>query len=336
MSKDFGTIDFSMLLEQITNDIMDVIKGLPEEEQEAMLSKWKRVREKREDDSQESVGELWRTFTNDSGKCILTGCNAGGENIVLPDMINGLTFEIGNHAFQNSKIESITISGGVTTVGRLAFAHCNNLKKVTFDDGFSGIIMNSAFFDCGSLGEFIFPPCTSVIEPIVQRCQNLASIYIPNSVTTITSYAFAENINLKNIYFNGTKSEWSAIKKGYRWSDGMGDYIVYCQDGKIVTNKKTRKIDPAPKSSKCIVETQISLEEENTEYIYCEVDLGALRKYSYITEDESIKEGDTVVVPIGSRNLETMGVVVNVIRCTGKHAPYPPSKTKKIIRKYNA
>lgn len=336
MQKKIGSIDFNALLEQITNDMTDAIRDLPKEEKEAMLAKWKRILAKREDDSKESSGDLWRIFTNDSGKCILTGCYAGDANIVLPDMINGSTFEIGDHAFQDSKIESITISVGVTTVGRLAFAHCNNLKKVTFADGFSGTIMDSAFFDCGNLEEFVFPSCIRVIEPIVQRCQNLASVYIPHSVTTITPYAFAENINLKNIYFDGTKSEWAAIEKGYRWSCEMGDYAVYCKDGKIVTRKKMSKSAQLPKVSKSVVEIQVSPEEENTEYIYCEVDLGASRKYAYLTEDESIKEGDTVVVPIGSRNLEKIGIVAHVNRCTGKNAPYPPSKTKRIIRKCDA
>ena len=337
MPKKFGSIDFNALLEQITNDMTDAIRDLPEEEKEAMLAKWKRILAKREGDSKESSGDLWRIFTNDSGKCILTGCYAGDANIVLPDMINDSTFEIGNHAFQNSKIESITISVGVTTVGRLAFAHCDKLKKVIFADDFSGTIMSSAFFDCKSLEEFAFPSNTIIIEPIVNRCQRLETIYIPNSVSEIRGYAFAENVSLKNIYFDGTKDQWKAINKGYRWSDEMGDYTVYCLDGKIVTRKKVRKPTQPPKAHKCIVETQISPEEENTEYIYCEVEFeGASRKYSYITEDESIKEGDTVVVPIGSRNLETMGVVANVIRCTGKNAPYPPSKTKRIIRKCDA
>ncbi len=327
------SINFNMLLEQLTNDIMEAIKDLPDEEQEAMLAKWKQLREKRATCSDEIQGEAWRTFINTSGKCILTGYRSNVTNIILPDKINGSAYEIEDRAFQKNNIESIVISAHVTMIGRLAFAHCEKLKKVTFADGFSGIIMNSAFFDCSSLDEFVFPPTIAEIEPIVNRCHNLSSVYIPHSVTKISPYAFAENINLQNIYFAGSKSEWTAIEKGYRWSYEMGDYTVYCQDGKIVTRKKKEKPTHL-KSSKYIVDTTISPDEENTEYIYCEVDLGASHKYSYITEDENIKEGDTVVVPIGSRNLETLGIIAKIIRCTGKTAPYPPSKTKKVLRKH--
>lgn len=84
-----------------------------------------------------------------------------------------------------------------------------------------------------------------------------------------------------------------------------------------------------------IPEQDIIPEQENDEYIYCEVEFeGASRKYSYITDDENIKEGDMVVVPIGFRNLESLGVVCNIKRCTVKNAPYPPSKTKKVLRKH--
>ena len=50
-------INFNVLLEQLTNDIMEAIKDLPEEEQEAMIAKWKRLREKRATCSDEMQGE---------------------------------------------------------------------------------------------------------------------------------------------------------------------------------------------------------------------------------------------------------------------------------------
>ena len=328
-------IDFSTLLEQITNNIMDAIKDLPEEEQEAMVAKWRRICESRVDGSREPIGDLWRTFTNDSGKCILTGCRANEGSIILPDMINGSTYEIGNHAFQKSKIESINIPSGVTLIGRLAFAHCEKLKTVIFEDGFDGVIMASAFMGCDSLKEFAFPSNTIIIEPILDRCQHLETVHIPNSVREIRSYAFAENARLRNICFDGTKAQWKSINKGKFWNIEMDGYTVYCQDGKIDIQKKVRQSTQTPKARKCIIETPILPEEENTEYIYCEVEIeGVLRKYSYITDDESIKEGDKVVVPLGSGNTEVSGLVTNIIRCVGKNAPYPPSMTKRVLRKY--
>ena len=75
--------------------------------------------------------------------------------------------------------------------------------------------------------------------------------------------------------------------------------------------------------------------QESKEYIYCEVEFdNTSRKYSYITDDESIAVGDMVVVPTGPYNFESIAVVDSIKRCTGENAPYPPSKTKKIIRKH--
>lgn len=325
MPIDFGSIDDSKIIEKITEKVFDKLKGLSEEEQADLLARWKRNIEE----------DVWHTHTNSKGKRVLSRICGDKVNITFPKEIDGEPYEISSISFRKSHIESINFSSGVTLIDRLTFAHCEKLKKVIFEDGFTGIIMGSAFMGCNSLEEFTFPLNTIIIEPIVDRCQRLETIYIPNSVSEIGAYAFAENVSLKNIYFDGTKVQWKAINKGYRWSYGMGDYTVYCQDGKIVTRKKMRKPAKSPQTPKCIAETQISPEEETTEYVYCEVEVdGALRQYSYITDDESICEGDKVVVPFGSQNLEAMGVVANIIRCTGKNAPYPPSKTKKVLRKH--
>ena len=308
-------IDFNALLEQLTHDVMDAIKDLSEEEQEAMLAKWKRIREKRENQPEEYRCDQWHITTNSLGKRVLSWSGGDDVNIIFPDDIEGESYEISGIAFRKRRIEAITISKGVSLIDRLAFAHCDKLKKVTFADGFSGTIMSSAFFNCNSLEEFKFPSTTTVIEPIVNRCQRLETIYIPSSVIEIRGYAFAENVSLKNIHFDGTKAQWKAINKGYRWSDEMGDYTVYCQDGKIVTRKKVRKPTQPPKAPKPIVGAQISPEEETTEYIYCEVEVeGVSRNYSYITDDENICEGDRVVVPLGYGNIEVSGVVTNIIR----------------------
>lgn len=328
MPKNLGSIDFGEFKEIITQQIMDTVKDLSEEEKEKLIS---RLEQKNE----ESKDEIWHTHNDSAGNVILSGYRGDDVNIIFPDEIGGVSYEISGITFRRKSIESIIISKGVTLIGKLAFAHCDKLKKVTFADGFVGTIMSSAFMDCSNLEEFSFPPNINVIEPIVIRCQSLKAVYIPSSVKKINAYALSENENLKNIHFDGTKHEWSAIEKGYRWSYGMGDYTIYCLDGKIVTRKKARQNPSPPKPSGSTVEQDIIPEQEPDEYIYCEVGFeGASRKYSYITDDESIKEGDVVIVPTGPSNLESLGVVCNIKKCTVKNAPYPPSRTKKVLRKH--
>ena len=330
MPKNLGSIDFGEFKKIITQQIVDAVDTLSEEEKEKLISRL-------EQRVEESKDKIWRTHNDSAGNVILSSY-PDDVNIILPDEIDGVSYEISGVTFRGKSIESIIISKGVTLIARLAFAHCDKLKKVTFADDFSGTIMCFAFMGCSSLEEFAFPSNINTVEPIVTRCQSLETVYIPSSVKKINAYALSENENLKNIHFNGTKREWNEIEKGYRWSYGMGDYIVYCLDGKIKIRKKVRK-DPSPKKetakSAYTVKQDVIMEQEDNEYIYCEVEFEETsRKYSYITNDESIQVGDMVIVPTGLANLESLAVVCSIKRCTAKNAPYPPSRTKKILRKY--
>lgn len=55
--------------------------------------------------------------------------------------------------------------------------------------------------------------------------------------------------------------------------------------------------------------------------------------YSYITDDETIKVGDMLIVPVGKEQKEMNGNVVSVCECLRSEAPFPVEKAKKIIKK---
>lgn len=65
----------------------------------------------------------------------------------------------------------------------------NKIKTVIIEDG----IIN--------IGSYIF-----------SLCENMSSISIPVSVTEIGKFAFAEASTLKNVYYEGTKSQWDEIR----------------------------------------------------------------------------------------------------------------------------
>lgn len=70
------------------------------------------------------------------------------------------------------------------------------------------------------------------------------------------------------------------------------------------------------------------------EYIFCSVVFSENSKsYYYMTDDETIKIGDYVLVPVGETNEEKRVKVVNVEYFTSENAPYPVNRTKKIIEK---
>ena len=73
------------------------------------------------------------------------------------------------------------------------------------------------------------------------------------------------------------------------------------------------------------------------ELIFCKVQFGGYGSpYSYLTDDESLKAGDWVVVPVGSSGSESTGKIESIEYCTAEDAPYPIDAIKKIIRKAEA
>ncbi|MGX8678939.1 MAG: hypothetical protein ACQGQO_07530 [Sphaerochaetaceae bacterium] len=80
-----------------------------------------------------------------------------------------------------------------------------------------------------------------------------------------------------------------------------------------------------------------SVLRRKNELIFCKVQFGRYgSSYSYLTDDESLKAGDWVVVPVGSSGSESIGKIESIEYCTAEDAPYPIDAIKKIIRKAEA
>lgn len=76
----------------------------------------------------------------------------------------------------------------VDTIGMEAFSYCYFLTSITIPDSVTKI-MNSAFLECS----------------------NMEIATVPNSVIYIDSTAFTRCISLKDIYYSGSREEWSNI-----------------------------------------------------------------------------------------------------------------------------
>ena len=71
-----------------------------------------------------------------------------------------------------------------------------------------------------------------------------------------------------------------------------------------------------------------------SEYIFCSVTFDdGYKSYYYLTDDDSIKVGDFVLVPAGNDNHEAVVEVVNIEYFSEENVPLPIEKTKRIIRK---
>lgn len=98
-------------------------------------------------------------------------------NIVLPDSVK----IIGNAAFAYSKCVNVVLGSGVEIIGEAAFANCENLTS---------LILGSFDFVAGELME---SSLKTIGNNAFQDCKALESIEIPDTVTSIGSYAFLDS-----------------------------------------------------------------------------------------------------------------------------------------------
>ena len=71
---------------------------------------------------------------------------------------------------------------------------------------------------------------------------------------------------------------------------------------------------------------------EAGEYIYCSVVFQeGGKRYHYRTEDETLRIGDRVLVPVGPDNEPKPVTIVNIEYFQPADAPFPPSRTKVIL-----
>ncbi|MBR2722257.1 MAG: leucine-rich repeat domain-containing protein [Clostridia bacterium] len=146
-------------------------------------------------------------------------------SITIPNSVTG----IGHYAFYDCfDLTSIVIPDSVTSIGNYAFNGCSSLQYNTYDNGLylgneknpyvifveasstsitscnihenTKFIYTSAFEGCENLASIVIPgSITSIGSRTFMDCSSLTSIIIPDSVTSIGGYAFYNCSKLTNV-----------------------------------------------------------------------------------------------------------------------------------------
>lgn len=177
-----------------------------------------------------------RDFTFDATTGTIKKYNGNDAVVNIPSEINGTPVTtIGNAAFRDSSVTSVTIPASVTEIGANAFAGCTNLTSVTYGGDWSKLTIqsgNPAVEDAAKdaaneqLFDFEFTPDNTavivkhyrgaaadvtipsrykgkpvtVIDPVAfYNNSAVTSVTIPDSVTAIPDYAFGFCSQLTNI-----------------------------------------------------------------------------------------------------------------------------------------
>ena len=150
-----------------------------------------------------------------SGTC---GAEGNGSNLtwtldsegVLTISGSGDMYNYGSSDFSapwdgsRSRVKSVVIADGVTSIGEYAFFYCESLTSVTIPDSVTSI-GKYAFFCCTSLTSVTIPDSvTSIGRFAFSNCTSLTSVTIPDSVTSIGEYAFYDCKSLTSVTIPGS------------------------------------------------------------------------------------------------------------------------------------
>lgn len=112
--------------------------------------------------------------------------------VTVPATANGYAVtKIGDYAFIESNVGSITLPNSITAIGNGAFSYTHNLQTMTIPSGVTDFGEGETFIYSESLQSVVVSEgVTTIPDDFVNQCRALTSVSIPEGVTSIGVTAF--------------------------------------------------------------------------------------------------------------------------------------------------
>ena len=150
--------------------------------------------------------------------------------------------------YKCEKLTAVTIPGSVTEIGKEAFLYCTGLTSVTIPDSVT-LVGEHAFQSCRAMTSAkIGKGLTAIPDGMFSNCEALTGVTLPStlktigehafykcdlrevrlgkSVTSIGKWAFTNNLNLTDVYYKGTKTQWNKITIG-EYNDPLTNATIH-------------------------------------------------------------------------------------------------------------
>ncbi|MCR5741897.1 MAG: leucine-rich repeat domain-containing protein [Gammaproteobacteria bacterium] len=157
--------------------------------------------------------------------------------------IDGYTIvEIGNNAFENTKVTSITLHDGLKKIGNYAFSN-SRLSSINFIDGLE-YIGNYAFQNTRLTSITIPNSVTYLGESSFNNCSMLKTVVLGDSIREIKPNAFSNNNRLESVTLpaNLEKIGASAFNNTSLTEISLPDSLIYIGECSFINNSITNVI----------------------------------------------------------------------------------------------
>lgn len=147
--------------------------------------------------------EINQRITEITHEFVRANIPPGATEVVIPEGVEyigdgAFSAFVGGLSLEILSIESVKIPKSVKSIGKLAFAHCINLKWVDIADGVASI-GDRAFVGSGLQSVLIPGSIQSFGEEVFSACINLELAVICSGVSYIGKFAFYKCTSLKSI-----------------------------------------------------------------------------------------------------------------------------------------